>query len=155
MCGRYYRRSSSPRSDRQLTSFHQQSTTTSPQENDVQPPVFAKTPAKTRSTTAKKIQQKRFLFGQILRFSRDDYGSDHFVLGSSREPWPCPIRANSPPTENGPAMSQTPGNEIYPEKIASSRSLILRGFSRVLREAKAEIKHAGTEWRRVRDSNPR
>jgi hypothetical protein len=37
---------SSPKPDRQLTSFHHQSITTSPQKNHVLPPVFAKTPSK-------------------------------------------------------------------------------------------------------------
>jgi hypothetical protein len=39
---------SSPKTDRQLPSFHQQSTTTSPAKNHVQPPVFTKTPSKNR-----------------------------------------------------------------------------------------------------------
>ena len=38
---------SSPKNDRQLTSFHQQSTTNSPSKNHVLHHVFAKTPAKT------------------------------------------------------------------------------------------------------------
>jgi hypothetical protein len=37
---------SSPKNDRQLTSFHQQSTTHSPSKNHVLYPVFAKTPSK-------------------------------------------------------------------------------------------------------------
>jgi hypothetical protein len=41
---------SSPKNDRQRTSFHQQSTTNSPLKNHVLHPVFAKTPAKTPVT---------------------------------------------------------------------------------------------------------
>jgi hypothetical protein len=37
---------SNPKSGRQLTSFHQQSTTNSPSKNHVLHPVFAKTPSK-------------------------------------------------------------------------------------------------------------
>jgi hypothetical protein len=37
---------SSPKSDRQLTSFYQQPTTNSPSKNHVLHPVFAKTPSK-------------------------------------------------------------------------------------------------------------
>ena len=37
---------SSPNPDHQLPSFHQQSTTTSPQKNHAQPPIFVKTPSK-------------------------------------------------------------------------------------------------------------
>jgi hypothetical protein len=50
---------SSPNPDRQLTSFHQQSTTNSPSKNHLLPPVFAKTPQQkqgshhTQKNTAK------------------------------------------------------------------------------------------------------
>jgi hypothetical protein len=37
---------SSPKTDRQLTSFHQQSTTNSPSKHHAEMPVFAKTPSK-------------------------------------------------------------------------------------------------------------
>ena len=49
---------SSPNPDHQLPSFHQQSTTTSPQKNHIQPTVFAKTPAKTGSHHPKKKLRK-------------------------------------------------------------------------------------------------
>src|ERR1700755_1518991 len=39
---------SNPETDRQLPSFHQQSTTNSPPKHHVQPPVFAKTPSKNK-----------------------------------------------------------------------------------------------------------
>jgi FkbM family methyltransferase len=61
---------SSRKSDRQLTSFHQQSTTDSPAKNHVLPPVFAKTPSKNAGYPAqKKLLQKRSLFGLGFGFS--------------------------------------------------------------------------------------
>ena len=55
---------SSPKTDRQLTTFHQQSTTTSPPKHHVQPPVFAKTPSKNRSHhPPKNYCKKRPLIG--------------------------------------------------------------------------------------------
>ena len=74
---------SSPKSDRQLTSFHQQSTTTSPSKNHVLHPVFAKTPSKNGETTSEeKLLQKRSLFGLGLGFFWwDDYGGGYLVLG--------------------------------------------------------------------------
>jgi hypothetical protein len=45
---------SSPKNDRQLTSFHQQSTTNSPSKNHVLHPVFAKTPSKNASYPGQK-----------------------------------------------------------------------------------------------------
>jgi hypothetical protein len=44
----------SVKSDRQLTSFHQQSTTNSPSKNHVLHPVFAKTPSKNEANVARK-----------------------------------------------------------------------------------------------------
>src|ERR1700733_3856942 len=50
---------SSPKTNRQLPSFHQQSTTTSPPKNHIQPPIFAKTPSKnTVPPPPKKITAK-------------------------------------------------------------------------------------------------
>jgi hypothetical protein len=45
---------SSPKTDRQLASFHQQSTTTSPSKNHVLRPIFAKTPSKNEGPTTQK-----------------------------------------------------------------------------------------------------
>jgi hypothetical protein len=45
---------SSLKNDRQLTSFHQQSTTNSPSKNRVLHPVFAKTPSKSGVNLARK-----------------------------------------------------------------------------------------------------
>jgi hypothetical protein len=45
---------SSPKNDRQLTSFHQQSTTNSPSKNHVLHPVFAKTHSKNAGSPALK-----------------------------------------------------------------------------------------------------
>jgi hypothetical protein len=105
---------SSSKTARQLPSFHQQFTTTSPPKNHVQPSRFCQNPQQKQGpATAKKIPAKAPLFGQVLRFSGDDYGGDHFVLGPSRKPWRCPIDANSPPTENGPAMSQNPRQRSF------------------------------------------
>src|SRR5260370_19492673 len=42
-----------------------------------------------------------------------------------------------------------PGNEVSPENIASPKSLILWGFSRVLRGVKADRSYAWTYWRWV------
>jgi hypothetical protein len=54
---------SSLKTDRQLTSFHQQSTTTSPPKNHVPPPVFAKTPSKNAvPPPLKKIRKKASRF---------------------------------------------------------------------------------------------
>jgi hypothetical protein len=53
---------SSPKTDHQLASFHQQSTTTSPPKNHIQPPVFAKTPSKNPVPPPQKLSKK---------FSRD------------------------------------------------------------------------------------
>jgi hypothetical protein len=44
----------SAKNDRQLTSFHQQSTTNSPSKNHVLHPVFAKTPSKNKANVARK-----------------------------------------------------------------------------------------------------
>src|SRR5947209_9994074 len=64
---------SSPKNDRQLTSFHQQPTTTSPAKNHVLHPVFAKTPSKNAGyPRPKKLLQKRSLFRLRLRFLRRD-----------------------------------------------------------------------------------
>jgi hypothetical protein len=46
---------SHPKSDRQLTSFHQQSTTNSPPKNHVLSPIFAKNPCNTRKALPEKI----------------------------------------------------------------------------------------------------
>src|SRR6202043_108938 len=55
---------SSLKNDRQLTSFHQQSTTNSPAKNHVLHTVFAKTPSKNAGCPAlKKILKKRSLSG--------------------------------------------------------------------------------------------
>jgi hypothetical protein len=73
-------RFSSPNPDRQLTSFHQQSTTNSPSKNHVLPPVFAKTPSKNEGpTTPQKILQKRPSSSRVLASSGEDDGG-HFVL---------------------------------------------------------------------------
>src|SRR6202044_201383 len=57
---------SSPNPDRQLTSVHQQSTTTSPQKNHVQPRVFAKTPSKNTVPPPQKITAKHPLVRRVL-----------------------------------------------------------------------------------------
>jgi hypothetical protein len=49
---------SSPKNDRLLSSFHQQSTTHLPSKNHVLHPVFAKTPAKTPVIPARKNTAK-------------------------------------------------------------------------------------------------
>jgi hypothetical protein len=104
---------SSPNPHHQLTTFYQQSTTNSPPKNHAQPPDFAKTPSKNRVPPApKKSQQKRPSSGRLFASPGMTRAATTLFLESSREPWRCPIRANSPPTENGPAMSQTPGNGL-------------------------------------------
>ena len=73
-------RFSSPNPDRQLTSFHQQSTTNSPSKNHVLPPVFAKTPSKNEGpTTPQKNTAKAPFFEQGFGFFGEDDGG-HFVL---------------------------------------------------------------------------
>jgi len=62
-----------PEKDRQLTSFHQQSTTNSPSKNHVLHTVFAKTPSKNAGYPAReKILQKRPLSGLVLASSGGD-----------------------------------------------------------------------------------
>src|SRR6266852_1890768 len=59
---------SSPKNDRQLTSLHQRSTTTSPAKNHVLYTLFAKTPSKNGvNQPRKKILQKRSPLGFSLR----------------------------------------------------------------------------------------
>jgi hypothetical protein len=69
---------SSPNPDHQLTSFHQQSTTTSPQKNHIQTPVFAKTPSKNKLPPPPKTTAKHPSSGGVLAPSGDDGGS-YFV----------------------------------------------------------------------------
>jgi hypothetical protein len=58
---------SSLKNDRQLTSFHQQSTTNSPSKNHVLPPAFAKTPSKNEVNQPRKnCPQKRSFLGLVL-----------------------------------------------------------------------------------------
>jgi hypothetical protein len=47
------------------------------------------------------------------------------------------------------------GYEVSPGELPSPNILILWGFLQILRVETAESNHAWTEWRRVRDSNPR
>jgi hypothetical protein len=66
---------SSLKSDRQLTSFHQQSTTNSPSKNHVLHPVFAKTPSKNElHQPRKKLLRKRPFFGQAGTQGADEIG---------------------------------------------------------------------------------
>jgi hypothetical protein len=71
---------SSSNTDLQLPSFHQQSTTTSPPKNHIQPPVFAKTPSKNKVPPLPKIIAKAppLRAGFWLLRGNDDGG--HFVL---------------------------------------------------------------------------
>jgi hypothetical protein len=73
---------SSRKSDRQHTTFHQQSTTNSPSKNHVLHPVFAKSPSKDdHSPAPEKLLQKRSLFGLGFGFfGGDDDGGGYFVL---------------------------------------------------------------------------
>ena len=144
---------SSPKTDCQLPSFHQQSATTSPPKNHVKPPVFAKTPCKSRlPPPPKKFHQKRPSSGRFfaspgmttaattLSLVRvENLGAAHSALALRQRRM----------VERSP---KTPGNEVSPEKIASPKSLILWGFSRVLRGVKADRNYAWTEWRRMGDS---
>jgi hypothetical protein len=100
---------SSPKTDRKLPSFHQESTTTSPPKNHIQPPVFAKTPSKNKVPPPKEITAKGSLFQARFWLLRGDDGGRYFVLVFEVEgPRRRPTRANSPPTENAPGMSHNP-----------------------------------------------
>jgi hypothetical protein len=59
---------SSPKTDRQLTSFHHQSTTTSPSKHHVLPPAFAKTPSKDKVPPPPKITAEA-LFNMAYRIT--------------------------------------------------------------------------------------
>jgi hypothetical protein len=142
-----------PDPDRQLPSFHQQSTTTSPLKHHVQPPVFAKTPTKNRVPPSPKncckTSPPQAGFGPL----GDDYNANHSVLileiedlGAAQLAPILRLR------ENGPRKSQIQGDEVSPENTASPKILILWGFSRVFAAAKADSNHARTVWRRVGDS---
>jgi hypothetical protein len=99
---------SSPKTDRKLPSFHQQSTTTSPPKHHVLPPVFAKNPGKnTVPPPQKKLLQKRPSSSSVSASSGDDDGG-HFVLVFKVEDLDAATRANSPTTENAPGMFQNP-----------------------------------------------
>jgi hypothetical protein len=84
---------SGPNPDRQLPSFHQQSNTTSPPKTHVQPPVFAKKPAKTRSHHPKKLPQKSPSAGKVWPLLEDDDDGGHFVLVIEVEDLGAPTRA--------------------------------------------------------------
>jgi hypothetical protein len=101
---------SSRKSDRQLTTFHQQSTTTSPSKHHVLHPVFAKTPSKNGVEPArKKLLQQRSLFGWGLGFfGWDDDAAPTLPWGSRARAVVPATRANSPTTENSPGMAPKP-----------------------------------------------
>jgi hypothetical protein len=99
---------SSPKTDRQLPSFHQQSTTTSPQKHHILPPVFAKTPSKNKVPPPQKITAEAPLFGRGFGFFGGMTTAATFPGLRGRGPWRRPTRANSPTTENAPGMSQNP-----------------------------------------------
>jgi hypothetical protein len=92
---------SSPNPDHQLPSFHQQSTTTSPQKNHVQPHVFSKTPSKNKvPPPPEKYCRSAPLRAGFLASSGDDDGG-HFVLASKVEGLGAAQPAQtSPTTEN-------------------------------------------------------
>ena len=92
---------SSPNPDHQLPSFHQQSTTTSPQKNHVQPHVFSKTPSKNKvPPPPEKYCRSAPLRAGFLASSGDDDGG-HFVLASKVEDLGAAQPAQtSPTTEN-------------------------------------------------------
>jgi hypothetical protein len=71
---------SSPNPDRQLTSFHQQSTTTSPRKHHVLPPVFAKIPSKNEVPPPPKNYRKHPLLKQGFGSRGDDHSGSHSVL---------------------------------------------------------------------------
>ena len=71
---------SSPNPDRQLPSFPQQSTTTSPPKHHVQPPVFAKTPSKNRVPPSPKNCCKRSHPQARFWTLGDDYDANHSIL---------------------------------------------------------------------------
>ena len=141
-------RFSSPNPDRQLTSFHQQSTTNSPSKNHVLPPVFAKTPQQKRgSHHTQKNTAKAPFFEQGFGF----FG------GRRRRPL-CPGLRGRRPWRHQPAQTlrlrrmrqgcpQKTSARSFSGEPASPNGLILWGFSRVLRRVKADRNYACTEWR--------
>ena len=147
---------SSPKTDHQLPSFHQQSTTTSPPKNHVQPPVFAKTPSKNKVPPLPKIIAKAPLFEQGFGF----FGG---MTTAATLSWPSRPRTLAPPNprklsdygECSRDVPKTQCHEVSLENAASPNGLILWGFSRVLRRVKADRNYAVDYWRRVGDSNPR
>ena len=122
---------SSPNPDRQLPSFHQQSTTTSPPKNHVQPPVFRQNPRQKQGpTTHKKITAEAPLFEQGLASSG----------GLRRQPI-CPGLQGRGPWHPQPAQTlrlrrmvqgcpKNPRPRVPPENATSPNSPILWGFSR-------------------------
>jgi hypothetical protein len=91
-----------PKSRRQLTSFHQKSTTNSPQKNHVLPLVFAKNPCKNaRILTQKNNDENQvvsYSSGRTIeiRWSRD--GSWHRSSKAAVPPFPS-LMAPSPSSE--------------------------------------------------------
>ena len=71
--------------------------------------------------------------GFILVFEVEDLGATHTPT----------LRT----TENGQGYPQTQCHEVSLENAASPNRLILWGFSRVLRGATADSRHAWTVWR--------
>jgi hypothetical protein len=105
---------SSPNPGYQPTSFNQQSTAASPQNNHVRPPVFAKPRAKRSPTTPQKITAK-------------SVSSEVEDLG---RPNPCKLSDCGEWSKRHPKIQ---GHEVSPWGITSPNILILWGFSRILR----------------------
>jgi hypothetical protein len=145
---------SSPNPDRQLPSFHQQSTTTSPPKNHVQPSVFAKTPAKNSVPPPPKNSHKSSPYSGRF-FPPPGMTKEATTLSLVRVK--NLAAAQSAQTLRQRRMVQrypkTQANEVSPEKLASPKSPILWGFSRVPRGIKAERNYAWTCWRARSHSN--
>jgi hypothetical protein len=132
---------SSPNPDHQLTSFHQQSTTTSPQKNHVQSPVFAKTPSKNKAPPPQKITAEAPLVEQ-------GFASFRAMTTAATLSWSSRSRTLAPPnprklSDDGECsrdVQKPQCPEVSMENEASPNSLILWGFSRVLRGL------TGGEW---------
>jgi hypothetical protein len=139
---------SSPKTNRQLPSFHQQSTTNSPPKHHVQPPVFAKTPSKNGYHHPQKLLQNILSSSSVLAPPGEDYRDSHSVLileiedlGAAQPAQILPLRRM---IQGGPKPQ---GHEVSPGNTASPKTLILWGFSRVFAAAKADNSHARTVWR--------
>ena len=103
---------SSPNPDHQLPSFHQQSTTTSPPKHHIQPPVFAKTPAKTGSHHPQKIAAKHPILKQDFGPVGDDYNANHSVLIPEIEDLGAPNPRKVSDYGERPRRSQAPATKF-------------------------------------------